>query len=117
MIRDAVLNHKTQGEHTTDSSDYTRAELPPEDLPQFITPDPLNKSSLTGNLSFESSYFRYALRTAVTAVAGYALAHFLHFKNAYWVLLTILIVMKPGYGVTRCRFYHRIFGTLIGAII
>jgi len=117
MIRNAVLNRKTFEEHNTSTSPHADSELHTEDLPQFITPNPLNWNSLASNFSFESSYFRYALRTAVTAVCGYALAYFLGFKNAYWVLLTVLIVMKPGYGVTRRRFYHRIGGTLIGAVI
>jgi uncharacterized membrane protein YccC len=117
MIRNSVLNRKTYDEQNESSASRADTNLHTRDLPQFITPNPLNWNSLAGNLSFESSYFRYALRTAVTAVAGYTLAHFLHFQNAYWVLLTVLIVMKPGYGVTRRRFYHRIIGTLIGAAI
>src|SRR5699024_1120084 len=105
MIRNVVLNRRTYEEEMTSSP--ADANLSAGDLPRFITSDPLNKNSLLGNLSFKSSYFRYALRTAVTAVAGYLLAEFLHFKNTYWVLLTVLIVMRPGYGITRRRFYHR----------
>src|SRR5699024_5015329 len=86
MIRNAVLNRKTFEEHNTSTSPHADSELHTEDLPQFITPNPLNWNSLASNFSFESSYFRYALRTAVTAVCGYALAYFLGFKNAYWVL-------------------------------
>ncbi|SMO91566.1 FUSC family protein [Fodinibius sediminis] len=115
VIQNAVLNRKTYEEK--DVQQATATEVDTKDLPQFVTPNPLNWNSVLGNFSFESSYFRYALRTATTAVAGYALAGLLQFQNAYWVLLTVLVVMKPGYGVTRERFYHRIIGTLIGALI
>lgn len=115
VIQNAVLNRKTYEE--ADIKKEASTEVTTKDLPQFVTPNPLNWNSIIGNFSFESSYFRYALRTATTAVAGYALADLLHFQNAYWVLLTVLVVMKPGYGVTRERFYHRIVGTLIGALI
>lgn len=115
VIQNAVLNRKTYED--SDIGKTTSSDVSTTDLPRFLTPDPLNWSSFTGNFSFESSYFRYALRTATTAVAGYALAYFLQFQNAYWVLLTVLVVMKPGYGVTQERFYHRILGTLIGALI
>ena len=115
IIQNAVLNRKIYDE--ADIEQAASTDVSTKDLPRFITPNPLNWSSFTGNFSFESSYFRYALRTATTAVAGYTLADFLHFQNAYWVLLTVLVVMKPGYGVTRERFYHRIAGTLIGAFI
>src|SRR5699024_6493683 len=76
-----------------------------------------NKNCQCVHLRFKSIYIRYALRTAVTSVSGYLLAEFLHFKNTYWVLLTVLIVMRPGYGITRRRFYHRTIGTMAGAII
>lgn len=115
VIQNAVLNRKTYDEE--DIEQVASTDVSTKELPQFVTPNPLNWSSIAGNFSFESSYFRYALRTATTAVVGYALAYFLHFQNAYWVLLTVLVVMKPGYGVTRERFYHRIVGTLIGALV
>ncbi|SHG01635.1 Uncharacterized membrane protein YccC [Fodinibius roseus] len=116
VIQNAVLNRKTY-EEEEEIKQAASTDVSTGDLPRFVTPNPLNWSSFIDNLSFESSYFRYALRTATTAVAGYALADFLQFQNAYWVLLTVLVVMKPGYGVTRERFYHRIAGTLIGALI
>lgn len=115
VIQKAVLNRRIYEETISDKS--AAAHMPAKDLPQFVSPNPLSWNSFVDNLSFQSSYFRYALRTATTAVAGYALAYFLNFQNAYWVLLTVLVVMKPGYGVTRNRFYHRIGGTLIGAVV
>ncbi|MCW9708521.1 FUSC family protein [Fodinibius salsisoli] len=115
VIQNAVLNRKTYDD--ADIKQLASTDVSTKDLPQFVTPNPLNWSSVVDNFGFESSYFRYALRTATTAVVGYALADFLQFQNVYWVLLTVLVVMKPGYGVTRERFYHRIVGTLIGALI
>ncbi len=112
-IRDAVLDPKASEAETRDPS----ADVSTEDLPRFISPDPLNWNTLSANISFQSSYFRYALRTAVTAVIGYLIADYIHFQNPYWVVLTVLLVMKPGYGVTKQRFFHRIAGTIIGAVI
>ncbi|HYW34383.1 MAG TPA: FUSC family membrane protein [Balneolaceae bacterium] len=109
ILRNAVLNRQTNEE--------VAEKVSAEDLPRFITPNPLNWDSLSDYFGFDSSYFRCALRTATTAVAGYTLAYFLRFQNPYWVLLTVLVVMKPGYGVTKQRFYHRIAGTIAGAII
>ncbi|NGP89778.1 FUSC family protein [Fodinibius halophilus] len=117
VIQKAILNWQGYADAPEELSQQSESELSSRDLPQFITPNPLNWESFIDNLSFESSYFRYALRTATTAVAGYGLAHILGLQNAYWVLLTILVVMKPGYGVTSKRFFQRIAGTLIGAII
>lgn len=117
VIQNVVLDYKTYEEDKEVTDKEPSTDLSTTDLPQFVTPNPLNWGSIIDNLSFDSSYFRYALRTATTAVAGYSLAHFLGFQNAYWVLLTILVVMKPGYGATNRRFFQRIVGTLIGAAI
>ncbi|MEN7547151.1 FUSC family membrane protein [Rapidithrix thailandica] len=84
---------------------------------QFVNPNPVNWISLSSNFNFESSFFRYAMRTAVVAVVGYSLAYLLQLTNPYWVLLTVLVVMKPGYSVTRQRFFHRVLGTVIGALV
>jgi uncharacterized membrane protein YccC len=112
-MRDAVLGRDVNDPERSRSS----ADVAAEDLRRFISPNPLNWDSLAGNLNFDSSYFRYALRTAVTAVLGYIIGYFIHVKNPYWVLLTVLLVMKPGYGATKQRFYHRIGGTVIGALV
>ncbi|WP_138432103.1 FUSC family protein [Fodinibius saliphilus] len=117
VIQNAVLDYRTYYEEPEENDRTPYTDLSTTDLPQFVTPNPLNWNSTVDNFSFDSSYFRYALRTATTAVAGYSMAHFLGFENAYWVLLTVLVVMKPGYGVTSQRFFHRIIGTLIGAAI
>jgi uncharacterized membrane protein YccC len=38
-------------------------------------------------------------------------------QNAYWILLTIVVIMRPNYGLTKSRSQQRTFGTLIGAAI
>src|SRR5690606_7263331 len=34
----------------------------------------------------------------------------------YWVLLTILVILKPGFGLTKQRNFQRLTGTIIGGI-
>jgi uncharacterized membrane protein YccC len=112
-IRNTVLERSTEDGEERELSSNIAAK----DIPRFISPNPLNWNSVAANLNFDSSYFRYALRTAVTAVLGYVIGFFLHVQNPYWVLLTVLLVMKPGYGATKQRFFHRIGGTIIGAVV
>jgi uncharacterized membrane protein YccC len=38
-------------------------------------------------------------------------------ENVYWILLTIVVIMRPGYGLTKDRSYQRIFGTVLGGLI
>jgi uncharacterized membrane protein YccC len=38
-------------------------------------------------------------------------------ENVYWIILTIVVIMKQGFGLTNERTYHRIFGTVAGGVI
>ncbi|MBC7605880.1 MAG: FUSC family protein [Burkholderiales bacterium] len=87
------------------------------DLEKFLTPLYYPLSTLRENLSFSSSIFRHSLRLTVTIVAGVVLGKWLPFQNVYWILLTIVVIMRPGYGLTKKRSYERILGTLFGGAI
>jgi uncharacterized membrane protein YccC len=69
------------------------------------------------NLSFRSSIFKHSLRLSVTLMIGYALGTVFAFQNPYWILLTIIVIMRPSYGLTKTRSKDRIIGTLIGSAI
>ncbi len=88
-----------------------------KDLEKFIKPEYYPLSVLKENLSFKSSIFRHSLRLTLTMLAGYLIGIALPFQNAYWILLTIVVIMRPGYGLTKERSYKRILGTLLGGFI
>jgi uncharacterized membrane protein YccC len=41
----------------------------------------------------------------------------LNFEHSYWILLTILVISKPGFSLTKERNYQRLIGTVVGAFI
>ena len=41
---------------------------------------------------------------------------FFEIQNTYWILLTIIVIMRPSYGLTQERSKDRIIGTIIGAM-
>jgi uncharacterized membrane protein YccC len=88
-----------------------------KDLEKFLTPHYYPLSTLTGNLSFSSSVFRHSLRITITILCGFIIGQFIPFQNVYWILLTIVVIMKPGYGLTKQRSFQRIFGTVLGGLI
>lgn len=87
------------------------------DLEKFLTPQYYPFSTLRENLSFSSTIFRHSLRLTITIMAGFIIGKFLPFQNVYWILLTIIVIMRPGYGLTKQRSYQRIFGTVLGGLI
>ncbi|MBA4276724.1 FUSC family membrane protein [Flavobacterium sp.] len=87
------------------------------DLEKFLIPQNYLWSNLIENLSFSSTIFRHSLRLTVTILVGLVISKILYFHNEYWILLTIVVIMRPGYGLTKKRSFERIFGTIAGGLI
>jgi len=88
-----------------------------KDLDKFITPDVYPFAALRENLTFSSTIFRHSLRLTVTIALGLVVGLLFPLQNEYWILLTIIVIMRPGYGLTKQRSYQRIIGTLAGGIV
>lgn len=84
---------------------------------KFITSQEYSFKNLQDNLDFESPIFRHSLRLAVVMVAGYIIGSIFALQNTYWILLTSLVIMRPGYSLTRERSKQRLYGTLIGGAV
>ncbi len=89
-------------------------------LTRFISRQEFRVGLLTSNLRLDSPHFRYALRvTAAAAIAMTLASRWLSPEfsaHNYWIMLTIVIIMKPGFALTRQRNGWRLMGTLIGCI-
>ncbi|MFT4092189.1 MAG: FUSC family membrane protein [Niabella sp.] len=83
----------------------------------FITHTDLDWRLLKENLSLRSNTFRHALRVSIATVLGFIVSHLLHLGHSYWVLLTILVILKPTYSLSRERNYQRLLGTVVGALV
>lgn len=84
---------------------------------RFVKPQDFDPILLLQNFSFKSNIFRHSLRLALTVMIGYSLGALLPFQNPYWILLTIIVIMRPNYGLTKNRAKDRIIGTLVGGLI
>ncbi|WP_322997132.1 FUSC family protein [Castellaniella sp.] len=106
--------------------DATNLDQANRTLNRFLTRQKWRLGLLTDNLHAQSALFRYAVRVAIAAllsmVAGTLLTHIPLVRSvdpgmenhSYWIILTVLIIMKPGFALTRQRNGWRLVGTLIG---
>lgn len=83
----------------------------------FITPADYRWTILLENLSFSSPIFRHSLRLITLFILGIIVGKLFVFQNAYWILLTLIVIMRPSYSLTKERSKKRILGTLIGGAI
>ncbi|RKR14247.1 putative membrane protein YccC [Maribacter vaceletii] len=95
----------------------SKVSLKKQDSNQFLTLQEYNINILLQNFSLNSSMFRHSLRLTIALVFGYLLGFVLNIQNTYWILLTIIVIMRPSYGLTKERSKDRIIGTLIGAVV
>ncbi|RKS25353.1 putative membrane protein (TIGR01666 family) [Flavobacterium endophyticum] len=96
------------------SNDYKGRD---KNLDKLLTPQYYPWSTLRENLSFSSTIFRHSLRLTSTIMIAFLIGSLFPFQNVYWILLTIVVIMRPGYGLTKERSFHRIIGTVAGGLI
>lgn len=88
-----------------------------KDIPKFISSRKYDFETLRVNLDSKSPIFRHSLRLTLSMLAGFFIGKLFNFQNPYWILLTTLVIMRPGYALTKERFKQRLYGTLIGAAV
>lgn len=88
-----------------------------EDFKGFLTKENYDINILLDNFNLQSSIFRHSLRIAIVSIVGYAAGIYFDLQNPYWIFLTIIVIMRPSYGLTKERFRQRSIGTLIGGAI
>ncbi|WP_109743912.1 FUSC family protein [Arcicella aurantiaca] len=69
------------------------------------------------NLNLKSENFRHALRVSGMMLIGFIIAQSFNFLHSNWILLTIMVIMKPAYSLTKERNLDRLIGTVSGAFI
>lgn len=99
---------------------------------KFVAHQDFSPRLLLDNLNFKSSIFKFALRVSVVCLAGLIITKssaLLHLINAitgkrivfgqhsYWVLLTIIVIIKPAFSLSKQRNYERLIGTIVGGAI
>ena len=87
------------------------------DAVKFIPAQDFPLKTLQDNLDFSSPIFRHSLRLSVIVLIGFAIGETLGLQNSYWILLTSIVIMRPGYALTKSRSKERALGTLLGGAI
>lgn len=97
--------------------DASKVSLKRQNTSQFLTLEEYRLNVITQNLSFNSTLFRHALRLTVAILFAFVLGTLLDIRNTYWILLSLIVIMRPNYGLTKERSKDRTIGTLIGATV
>jgi len=125
ILDDLLINIRNMYKVVTDLRHYFTEDYPvlrrgSQDLEheRFVTHIDLDPKLFRYNLTFDSLTFRHSVRMALACLTGFMLSKLvLHGQHTYWLLITIIFVLKPAFSLTRERNIQRISGTIIGGMI
>ena len=106
---DRLLAAASNPEALAEAQDSSLLDREPHSLREIV-------ERLRLQLTPTSLLFRHALRLAIALSVGYAVLHWIHPTQGYWILLTTVFVCQPNYGATRLKLVQRIGGTLLGLL-
>ncbi|MDU0810228.1 MAG: FUSC family membrane protein [Burkholderia sp.] len=86
-------------------------------LGRFLQHRNISPFLIFSNLNVDSPSFRHALRVTISVAVGFWFGYLLPLTNAYWIVITSIVILKPNYSLTKQRNTQRIIGTLLGCVI
>src|SRR5471032_992702 len=87
------------------------------DMAPFLSQQKYELKTVLSHFRFDSPILRFALRMAMAISVGLAIGeHLPYAAHGYWIVLTIVIILKPNFSMTKQRRSDRIVGTVIGCI-
>lgn len=107
-----TLHKYTSYDKSIQQRSFKKAEYEKMVSTQQITPD-----LLIDNLTLKSDIFRHSLRVSIALFVGYVTALFFNIGHSYWILLTIIVILKPAFSLTKKRNGSRLAGTFGGVLI
>jgi uncharacterized membrane protein YccC len=109
------LIHRIQSRHPVKSDEKSLPEL---EYDRFSNPVVISPRIFLENITLKSISFRYSVRIALVAFAGFLIANkFAQGIHSYWILYTIIFVLKPSFSLSKKRNWQRVAGTLAGSTI
>lgn len=124
ILKKILVNLRNLGERVNEVLNYfddapsKRKMRSSSDYSKFVSHQKISGADLLQNFTTESSIFRLALRMMITCGTGYAIGKLLPYGHySYWILLTIIIILKPGFSLTKQRNFERLTGTIAGGLV
>ena len=104
--------------HTPIAPVLPGAALSGADFTPFLTKQKYEFGLLKANLNWQSPTYRFALRIAMAISFGLLVSeHLPYSSHGYWIILTIAIVLKPTFSMTKQRRSDRLIGTTLGCML
>lgn len=124
-LKKILVNLRNLHEQIVELQKYFREDLSGKrkieketDFSPFVSHQRISPSLFFNSFTIKSSIFRHSLRVMITCGVGFVIAKLISTgHHSYWILLTIIVMLKPGYSLTKSKNFDRLMGTIGGGII
>ncbi|MCW3079675.1 FUSC family membrane protein [Segetibacter sp.] len=116
-IQDLAERLVTLRKYTDFDGTFKKRKIKGSDYEHLISSQQITPGLFFSNLTLKSDTFRHSLRVSIAIVIGFIIASVLNIGHSYWVLLTIVVILKPAFSLTKKRNIDRLAGTFAGVII
>lgn len=107
-----IIHNATSAEVLSDATWISQSNY------KSFTSSQISWNTIKSHLTSKSPVFLYSIRMSLllscAGIFGYLLPEF---RYASWVILTIILVARPSYLITKKRNFQRIIGSILGLII
>ena len=125
MLKKILVNLRNLGEKLDEILKYFNEDISEKgklrsqrEYSRFVTHQKINAATLKNNLTFSSSIFRHSLRVMIACGVGFLISKLISTgHHSYWILMTIIIILKPAFSLTKQKNYDRLLGTIFGGIV
>lgn len=84
---------------------------------KFLSSQDYSIRGFRESFQLSSPIMRHSIRLTVSMLLGYLIGLILNLENPYWIMITVLVIMRPNFGLTKKRSIKRVIGTFIGVLI
>lgn len=90
---------------------------PSKEKVKFLSSRTSLKETLNSNFNLNNMYIRHTLRFTMAMIIGLIVVNLTHSRDAIWVAMGILIIMKPDISSTTDNFILRVFFNFLGVVV
>lgn len=116
-IEDLAERLLTLQKYSNFNGTFVKRKIKDEDYEHLISSQQITPGLFLNNLTLKSDTFRHSLRISIAVVAGFVAALAFKVGHSYWILLTIVVILKPAFSLTKKRNSNRLVGTFAGVLI
>lgn len=125
MLKKILINLRSLGKKTDELQAYFNKEVvlkrklrSTQYYLKFVNPQRVSWVAFKNNFTFKSGIFLHSLRMMITCGVGFIIGKFFTTgHHSYWIIMTIIIILKPGFSLTKKKNYDRLLGTIAGGVL